>query len=88
MNHQSFCLIGLAVGETFKECSIFSRGTPGMSTGFQANTSVLARRKETSAFLFGVKLSPNLHGLGGVVEAEADLLDFLGLGGGTRKLQL
>ena len=33
-------------------------------------------------------MSPNLHGLGGVVEAEADLLDFLGLGGGARKLQL
>ena len=31
-------------------------------------------------------MSPNLHGLGGVVEAEADLLDFLGLGGGMRRL--
>ena len=33
-------------------------------------------------------MSPNLHGLGGVVEAEADLLDLLGLGGSVRKLQL
>ena len=33
-------------------------------------------------------MSPNLHGLGGLVEAEADLLDFLGLGGGARRLQL
>ena len=32
-------------------------------------------------------MSPNLHGLGGVVEAEADLLGFLGLGGGARRLQ-
>ena len=40
------------------------------------------------AFLFRVKVSPNLHGLGGVIEAEADLLDFLGLGGGARRLQL
>ena len=32
-------------------------------------------------------MSPNLDGLGGVVEAEADLLCFLGLGGGTRRLQ-
>ena len=32
-------------------------------------------------------MSPNLHGLAGVVEAEADLLDFLGLGGGARRLQ-
>ena len=87
MNQWSFCLIGLAVGETFKECSIFSRGTPGMSTGFQANTSALARRKETSTlFLFGVKVSPNFHRLGRVVEAEADLLDFLGLGGGPGRL--
>ena len=35
----------------------------------------------------GVEVSPNLDGLGGVVEAEADLLYFLGLGGGTRRLQ-
>ena len=30
-------------------------------------------------------MSPNLHCLGGVVEDEADLLDFLGLGRGTRR---
>ena len=33
-------------------------------------------------------MSPNLHGLGGVVKVEADLLDFLGLGEGVRRLQL
>ena len=32
-------------------------------------------------------MSPNLHSLGGVVEAEADLLGFLGLSGGTQRLQ-
>ena len=32
-------------------------------------------------------MSPNLDGLGGVVKAEADLLCFLRLGGGTRRLQ-
>ena len=32
-------------------------------------------------------MSPNLDGLGGVIEAEADLLCFLGLGGATRRLQ-
>ena len=32
-------------------------------------------------------MSPNLDGLGGVIEAEADLLRFLGLGGGTWRLQ-
>ena len=52
VNRQSFCLIGLAVGETFKECSIFSHGTPGMSEGFHANTSALARRKEMSALSY------------------------------------
>ena len=51
VNQRSFCLIGLAVHETFKECSIFSRGTPDMYAGFQANTSALTRRKEAS---FGV----------------------------------
>ena len=48
-NLRSFCLIGRAVGETFKECSIFSLGTPGMSAGCQAKMPALARRKETSA---------------------------------------
>ena len=52
MNQQSFCLIGLAVGETFKECSIFSHGTPGMSVGFQANTLAVAHRKETSVLSY------------------------------------
>ena len=33
-----------------------------------------------------VKVSPDLHSLGGVVEAEADLLDFLRFGRGTRRL--
>ena len=88
VNRRSFCLIGLAVGETFKECSIFSRGTPSMSADFQANTLALARSKEMSVLsYFGVDVSPNLHGLGGVIEAEANLLSFLGLGGGARRLQ-
>ena len=32
-------------------------------------------------------MSPNLHDLGGVVEAKGDLFGFLGLGGGARRLQ-
>ena len=32
-------------------------------------------------------MSPNLDDLGGVVKAEANLLCFLGLGGGARRLQ-
>ena len=52
VNCQSFCLIGLAIGETFKECLIFSHGTPGMSIGFQANTTALAHRKEMSSLSY------------------------------------
>ena len=33
-------------------------------------------------------MSPNLHSFGGIIEAEADLLDFLGLSRGARRLQL
>ena len=32
-------------------------------------------------------MSPNLHGLGSVIKAEADLLHFLGLCRGTWRLQ-
>ena len=32
-------------------------------------------------------MSPNLHCLGEVIEAEADFLGFFGLGGGARRLQ-
>ena len=48
-NRRSFCLIGLAIAETFKECSISSQGTTGMSTGFHANTSMCCLRKLMSA---------------------------------------
>ena len=45
MNHQSFCLIGLVVTEIFKECSISSQGTPGMSTGFHMKMLTCSLRK-------------------------------------------
>ena len=48
-NHRSFCLIGLAVFETFKEFSIRFHGTPGMSAGFHAKTLTLSLRNLTSA---------------------------------------
>ena len=44
--------LGVAVGLTFKECSINSLGTPGISAGFQANTSRLALRKLMSALSY------------------------------------
>ena len=38
------------------------------------------------AFLFGVEVGPDLDDLGGVIEAKADLLDLLRLGGGAGSL--
>ena len=51
-NLRSLCFFGVAVGLTFRECSINSFGTPGMSAGFHANTSRLALRKLTSALSY------------------------------------
>ena len=51
-NLRSICFFGVAVGFTFRECSINSFGTPGMSAGFHANTSWLALRKLTSALSY------------------------------------
>ena len=51
-NLRSRCFLGIAIGLTFKECSINSFGTPGISAGFHANTSRLALRKLTSALSY------------------------------------
>ena len=51
-NLRSRCFLGIAIGLTFKECSINSFGTPGISAGFQANTSRLALRKLTSVLSY------------------------------------
>ena len=45
MNHRSFSLMGLVVAKTFKECSISSQGTLGMSAGFHANALTCSLRK-------------------------------------------
>jgi hypothetical protein len=37
------------LGSTFKECSIRSRDTPGMSDGFQANTLTFSLKNQMSA---------------------------------------
>src|SRR6185503_15621117 len=47
-NRRNHCFFGVALGSTFKACSINSLGTPGISAGFHANTSRLALRKLTS----------------------------------------
>ena len=58
-NRRSFYLIGLAAVETFKECSIRFRGTPGMSVGFHAKTLTLSLRNLTSASSYlGSRLAP------------------------------
>ena len=51
-NLHRHCFFGIAVGLTLKECSINSFWTPGISAGFQANTSRLALRKLTSALSY------------------------------------
>ena len=56
-NLHSRYFLGVAVGLTFKECSINSLGTPGISAGFQANMSRLALRKLTSVLSY-LSVSP------------------------------
>ena len=53
------CFLAVTVGLTFRECSVNSLGTPGISAGFQANTSRLALRKLTSALSY-LSVSPVL----------------------------
>jgi hypothetical protein len=43
------CRLGVALGSMLRQCSISSLGTPGMSAGFHAKMSWLARRKLMSA---------------------------------------
>ena len=50
--YRTFCLTGWACGETTRWCSITSLGTPGISDGCQANTSIFTRRKATSALSY------------------------------------
>jgi hypothetical protein len=45
----SCCFFGVALGSTFRQCSINSLGTPGISAGFHANFSQLALRRLTRA---------------------------------------
>ena len=48
-NRRSRCFSGLESSLTSIPCSANSLGTPGMSAGFQANISLLSRRKLVSA---------------------------------------
>jgi hypothetical protein len=53
------CRFGVALVSTLSECSIRFLGTPGMSAGFHAKMSRLARRKLMSAsFYFGSRPTP------------------------------
>ena len=46
---RSHCWMGLDPEKMWSSCSATSLGMPGMSEGFQAKVSMLARRKSTSA---------------------------------------
>src|SRR6185437_8801508 len=64
---RSRCFFGVALGLTFKACSINSLGTPGISAGFHANTSRLALRKLTSSSSY---LSPSPAPMMAVLESS------------------
>src|SRR3990170_8006388 len=49
---RTFCLTVRACGQTARWCLITSLGTPGISDGCQANTSIFAHRKATSALSY------------------------------------
>ena len=51
-NQWSRCLTSFAPSLMLRECSITSRGTPGMSEGFQPKMSWFCRRKVTSALSY------------------------------------
>ena len=65
--HRNRCFFGVALGSTFKACSINSLGTPGISAGFHANTSRLALRKLTSSSSY---LSPSPAPMMAVLESS------------------
>jgi hypothetical protein len=53
------CHFGVALGSMLSECSIRFLGTPGMSAGFHAKMSRLARRKLMSmSSYFGSRPAP------------------------------
>ena len=66
-NRRKRCFFGVALGSTFKACSINSLGTPGISAGFHANTSRLALRKLTSSSSY---LSPSPTPMMAVLESS------------------
>jgi hypothetical protein len=45
VKRHSRCFFGVALGLTFRQCSINSLGTPGISVGFHTNMSRLTLRK-------------------------------------------
>src|SRR5207247_1256660 len=75
-NQRRRCLTGFAPSLTFRQCSITSRGTPGMSEGFQAKMSWFAWRKVMSALSY-LSSRPVLIRLGRIGWVERDLLDIL-----------
>jgi hypothetical protein len=56
---RSRCFFGVALGSTFRQCSINYLGTPNISAGFHANMSQLALRKLMSTLSY-LSLKPPL----------------------------
>ena len=61
---RSRCFFGVALGSTFRVCSINSLGTPGISAGFHANVSVGPKEVDELEFLFVAQASSNDGGFG------------------------
>jgi hypothetical protein len=64
VKHHSRRFFGVALGSTFRQCSINSLGTPGISTGFHVNMSQLALRKLKSALSYLSLKPPDVNPLG------------------------
>src|SRR6266508_916599 len=77
-NQRSCCFTGFAPSLTFRLCSITSRGTPGMSEGFQEKISWFAWRKVTSTLSYFVtEPCPDQYRVGRIGRVEHNLLDVL-----------
>jgi hypothetical protein len=76
VKHHSCCFYGAALWSTFKQWSIKSLGTPGISAGFHANISRLAPKEaDEHVFLIVVQAASNQSSLGRVAFVQLDGFD-------------
>src|SRR5438105_163483 len=77
-NRRRRCLTSFAPSLTFRQCSITSRETPGISEGFQAKMSWFCLKEDDErVFLFVVEACPDQSHLCRIGRVERDLLDIL-----------